>query len=776
MLLPFLPPDNGDGEEDAVAENVREVTALCATLVSAPGITPCAPATAEFLRTYLRNRHRFYDAPPPPGSNLEALDRCVLELLSRLYRAAASPAGARAPAGGGGRLSALPSTAGPLDAPALFDLAALHGPSNGATVSAILADAFAGDRNLRYEIASALATSAAVLTEDVPAALEAAAGVPALDDLLAYVTDVVHSTSRLLELSPVAAYASAPVGGVHDGPSLTAPGGIVRAMVDTYEHTLPDLSNRLVAAARSAGGSLSDEQGLRLRVSSRACLSSVADTLDTCYTRVLAGGGAGGEAAELRTGSRGSAAAVGPALASVLLTFCEGWSSGGGISFARDLVGACGLRDTIGAALRTSEAASGLPEATRREVLQTLDAIATGASSGGASRQAIAAVREVLPDASVRDVERALGLSGGDVGGAIERLVLTGDGEEGGAGAVEEEEEAEAFPALRAGSWLGQGRGQRDTAVPNDIRAATLALVRGQEEGAALAAQIRALGLPPGPGGAPRTTLPPVAAPAASALASAARSAARDAKKAARLEMAREATDGGARLVAASELAGEGGDEDGEEVLSGRGRGPVVLLRPDREYDDELDDAFGAADFMEVRGGGGAFGEEEGEGVQGGRAAGSSSAPVVTTILARGAGGPPGRATAPPVPAQPSAEEEEEKEEGYDDELAADASLAGLVNSRAAPAGAPPSWSQFGPDARRGRGRGRGSGGGRGGAAAGAAPAAPVAGHGPRAQGGLTERAADMKGVHKARTGNHNRKRGADKKMARAGGGMPVGP
>ena len=42
-----------------------------------------------------------------------------------------------------------------------------------------------------------------------------------------------------------------------------------------------------------------------------------------------------------------------------------------------------------------------------------------------------------------------------------------------------------------------------------------------------------------------------------------------------------------------------------------------------------------------------------------------------------------------------------------------------------------------------------------------------MTGHGPRAAGGLTERDAAYREENKARIGNHNRRRGADKKLAR---------
>ena len=43
-----------------------------------------------------------------------------------------------------------------------------------------------------------------------------------------------------------------------------------------------------------------------------------------------------------------------------------------------------------------------------------------------------------------------------------------------------------------------------------------------------------------------------------------------------------------------------------------------------------------------------------------------------------------------------------------------------------------------------------------------------MTGHGPRAQGGLSERDAAYREQNKARLGNHNRRRGADKKLAKA--------
>lgn len=43
-----------------------------------------------------------------------------------------------------------------------------------------------------------------------------------------------------------------------------------------------------------------------------------------------------------------------------------------------------------------------------------------------------------------------------------------------------------------------------------------------------------------------------------------------------------------------------------------------------------------------------------------------------------------------------------------------------------------------------------------------------MTGHGPRARGGVTERDAEYRREHKARFGNHDRKRGADRKMAKS--------
>ena len=61
------------------------------------------------------------------------------------------------------------------------------------------------------------------------------------------------------------------------------------------------------------------------------------------------------------------------------------------------------------------------------------------------------------------------------------------------------------------------------------------------------------------------------------------------------------------------------------------------------------------------------------------------------------------------------------------------------------------------PAAAGGRGRGRGK--------APTGPRPPVVGHGPRAKGGLTAIEAARNRERKARVGNHNRKRGADKKL-----------
>lgn len=70
---------------------------------------------------------------------------------------------------------------------------------------------------------------------------------------------------------------------------------------------------------------------------------------------------------------------------------------------------------------------------------------------------------------------------------------------------------------------------------------------------------------------------------------------------------------------------------------------------------------------------------------------------------------------------------------------------------------------------RRGRGGGAARGSGRGGGES------EVTGHGPRARGGVTERDAARRRELKARLGNHNRKRGADRKLFGRGGGSAGG-
>jgi hypothetical protein len=173
-------------------------------------------------------------------------------------------------------------------------------------------------------------------------------------------------------------------------------------------------------------------------------------------------------------------------------------------------------------------------------------------------------------------------------------------------------------------------------------------------------------------------------------------------------------------------------DDTGDHIpaILDRETGMTALIDERDEYDDDYDDVYDTADLLAAPDSGHLEDDEDVAEEGGGKpwhagAAGTRShiqEPRFTR--GRGRGGP------------------------YSSRLPTAAAQA-VGPSAAAP-------SRGGSHSGSGGGRGRGD---------------DIAGHGPRAQGGYTERDATYRRENKARFGNHDRKRGADKKLAKTGMG-----
>lgn len=816
-FLSFLPGDEVDvlaAGGIAMRTNTNDLHALLRLDAKQLSEVACSDELRDFVRSYLKNRSRFYDGGGAVPEDVTALDGAVLHLLVKLSSTAHTS--------GKGMASAVV-----LDAVASFDLASLYGPSNATVVSDILRKSFESSAPLMSGTASALQSIADVLTKDIPKGLGSATSV---DELSAYLTDVIHSVSRLLTLSPHACYGLMPAKAVHDGAGLLGQKSLLAAIVATYENTLPCLAAKLMEAGAVATlPGLATETPLqplqlkRLQVSCHSALRACQAILDTCYVDVMRMGKASASlikssgSVSYRTAARADPQLVALAFYSVLTSLASfepedplasvpslaagaaaRKSSNGGFFF-RDLCRVFNLRDVLQPVLGTAASAGFLDDNQRSFIMR----IVTDAESGGRSKAAFAAagigpagggsgrvsqaqlasVLEILPEASPAAVERALAATGGDVAAAVEKL-LTSAGNE-----------ASASSRSNAAS-NNNNNVRRGAAVDDDLRARTLALKERQdfedEESRRRAAGSYAY---------------PSAAGASNYSSSAAKKAVVCAPK---LDSDGGRGDSGGdgigarggqsglsfdRFASQSNAAGGSSasrmNEDGEYEANDD---EFAVLDEDaaneHEYDDEYDDGYDDVEHLDLPDGGAVGAETRMLSVEGrGRMAAGSAATTARQPRSNAAGASTRDAeyddeaegddfddevedalAGPAVgadgllPAGPGFGRKygngprDEDEKPYDD---------GLANYKPGPG----AGAGGGEDAGRGgRGRGRGRGGSRGGAAL----PRDVTGHGPRAKGGLTERDATFRRENKARFGNHNRRRGADKKMARAGAFPPA--
>lgn len=386
-----------------------------------------------------------------------------------------------------------------------------------------------------------------------------------------------------------------------------------------------------------------------------------------------------------------------------------------------------------------------------------------GAPSGAPTDAQVAAVRDVLPFVDRAAAVRALTLARGSVDAAIERLLTSGEAA-GGPGTT----------TTSSSSSAGGGGSRRTDRFDDGLRARTLALagLQQEEEEERRLAEAEAQ--------AASSAAAPAPAPTIAGLGS------RAGKNDASASDRRRGGGAGARASKSVTLRGE--DVDPEAA----GSGTFVVARESDLYDDEWDDGV-EGDFHPLRaadGGGWDSGsEEDGRpddeedgahgrgGGRGGRGRGG-----------RGGGGGGGPSRAPHH--EPQAQQQQpQRKPGAGASGGPPRGGASAGRGHGASAGAGGGWhapsrgthaTAGGAGAGAGPGPGAGAhagdgghgapphrGGGRGGRGGGGG--GPVVGHGPRAQGGLSERQADRKEAHKARVGNHNRKRGADKKMRAAG-------
>jgi hypothetical protein len=176
-------------------------------------------------------------------------------------------------------------------------------------------------------------------------------------------------------------------------------------------------------------------------------------------------------------------------------------------------------------------------------------------------------------------------------------------------------------------------------------------------------------------------------------------------------------------------------------------------------YEDEWDDSYDDVEHLDVPDQPGGSDDDGDDGAPGTRGAGRGSGPPTRPPPSAGAGagghGPRGGGAAKSGAAS-RGHPPRGGAGGERSRVAADAAASGSDGAGDSGDGGEASAPTLGAGRGRGQGRGRGGGG-------------AVTGHGPRAKGGLTEHDAERRRELKARIGNHNRKRGADRKLAAGG-------
>jgi hypothetical protein len=157
----------------------------------------------------------------------------------------------------------------------------------------------------------------------VARALEASAVDPPAGLPLA--ADALHGCAQLLSHCPHAPYAlQPPGGGLHGSVELVAPGTLLGAVLSYYEHALPGVAE--AARGGSGGGGGGAPSALLARVAAASALNALGAVLEGCYLSVLRAGPGGerGGGCSARAGeARGDGKRVAPALLSLLRGLVE---------------------------------------------------------------------------------------------------------------------------------------------------------------------------------------------------------------------------------------------------------------------------------------------------------------------------------------------------------------------------------------------------------------------------------------------------------------------
>jgi uncharacterized membrane protein YgcG len=215
-----------------------------------------------------------------------------------------------------------------LPASAWLDFAALFAPSNPGSARAVLGAAFETQQGLAFELRDVFS--------GVVSALAAAAGAPAARLPLA--TDALHASAQLLVHCPHAPYALQPASGLHNGAELVGEGTLLGAALSFYEHALPEVADAAraeggggaTAASAATGGGNGSGGGtpsaLLSRIAAASALTALGAVLEGCYLSVLRAGAGGerGGACSAKTGAaRTDGARVAPALLSLLRALAD---------------------------------------------------------------------------------------------------------------------------------------------------------------------------------------------------------------------------------------------------------------------------------------------------------------------------------------------------------------------------------------------------------------------------------------------------------------------
>ena len=417
------------------------------SLLSDPKNSSCE----VFLKSFLSSRRRYYDAEYSSSSDddfsinpLDRLDEIVLRLLSEQSSLYSSTLLAEI-----------------LDGPSLFDLSSLYGMSNPSSVSQALRRLLEPPpcAPLRNKLTSSLQAVADILSKDIPRGIAEAATegnncTSQLTDLAAYMCDVLHGTSRLLSLSSLACMHAfpdtatvVPVGSTALFPAKATPSQLplLGAIVATYECSFPVLIFLL-------GKKIKGKTFTHLKIALHSSLLAVNSVLESVYFSELRSirSSGGGESKTFIASSRAKSCA--PAMCSFLtiLSSHKAYDLFSGLSlpseahssykrfssspcfFFHDLSRIFRLQEIVEPLLNAAAAACILNDIERTQIHKLFTrkqdemrglSLQQGLSTGPSAAD-ILAVKEVLPTASEESIILALSNADGDVGRAIERLLI----------------------------------------------------------------------------------------------------------------------------------------------------------------------------------------------------------------------------------------------------------------------------------------------------------------------------------------------------------------